>query len=192
MPRRVAVTKAKGRRDEVVLEIKQGRLKAKLHVSRETWLPKSLESSGVSGPDTWTFADYREIRRPEGARDGDDRPGGPDGDVSRRVDSPAPAAPAGVYDFAATRPDDTQFNPEASPDVVVKRAKTGHILVRPKVDGQEIGWFIFDTGAAGTVIDPTAAAKLKLKRLGTTAVTSILAAMSRAQSSRQRRSRSGR
>ena len=47
-----------GRRDEVVLDLKQGRFKAnRLHVSRETWLPKSLDSSGVEGPETWSFAD---------------------------------------------------------------------------------------------------------------------------------------
>ena len=85
---------------------------------------------------------------------------------------PAPAAPTSVYDFLVTRPDDTKFDPATSPDLVVKRAKTGHALVRPKVDGQEIGWFIFDTGASGTVIDPTAAAKLNLKAIGTSVVTS--------------------
>ena len=57
----VALAKAKGARDEVVLEIKQGRLKAELHVSRETWLPKSLECSGVSAAEICTFADYRDF-----------------------------------------------------------------------------------------------------------------------------------
>jgi hypothetical protein len=42
------------------------------------------------------------------------------------------------------------------------------------VDGLDLGWFIFDTGAAGTILDPAAAAKLKLEPLGTTAVTSFL------------------
>jgi hypothetical protein len=51
---------------------------------------------------------------------------------------------------------------------------TGHILVRPKIEGQEVGWFIFDSSAGANVIDATAASKLKLERLGATAVTSVM------------------
>jgi Aspartyl protease len=168
----VALAKAKGPRDEVVLNIKQGRMKAKLYVSRATWLPVSLESSDVSGPETWTFADYHSFAGLKVPGTLTLKQAGQT--ETYRVGSmrPAPAAPASVYDFVATRPDDTKFDPAASPDLVVKIATTGHALVRPKVDGQEIGWFMFDTGAAGTMIDPTAVAKLKLKSLSSTAVTS--------------------
>jgi hypothetical protein len=168
----VAVAKVKGPRDEVVLNIKHGRMKAKIYVSRKTWLPVSLESSDVSGPETWTFADYRSLAELKVPGTVTLKQAGQT--ETFRVGSirPAPAAPASVYDFVATRPDDTKFDPTASPDLVVKVATTGHALVRPKVDGQEIGWFMFDTGAAGTMIDPTAAAKLKLKSLSSTAVTS--------------------
>jgi hypothetical protein len=168
----VSIARVKGRRDEVVLNIKQGRLKAKLCVSRETWLPKSLDSSDVSGPENWTFADYRSF--------GDLKVPGTvkltqAGQTEvYRVESirPAPAAPSTVYDFVATRPDDTRFDPKVPADLAFKRAMTGHALVHPKIDGVELGWFIFDTGAAGTMIDPTAAAKLKLKTLGSATVTS--------------------
>jgi len=37
----------------------------------------------------------------------------------------------------------------------VKRAPTGHPLVKPVVNGQDTGWFIFDTGAGiGCVSTP--------------------------------------
>ncbi len=87
---------------------------------------------------------------------------------------PAPAAAASVYDQPATRPDDTRFDRNAPADVALKRAMTGHVLVRPKVNGRDIGWFIFDTGAAGSVLDPQVLGKLDLKPLGTAAVTSVL------------------
>lgn len=32
----------------------------------------------------------------------------------------------------------------------VRRVKTGHLLVRPLVNGQDVGWFLFDTGGATT------------------------------------------
>ena len=168
----VSLAKIKGPHGEVVLNVKQGRMKAKVYVSRETWLPTSMESSDVSGPETWTFADYR-------STGGLKLPGivtlkQAGQTQTYRVGSirPAPEAPASVYDCVATRPDDTRFDPAVSPGLVVKRAMTGHALVRPKVDGQDLGWFIFDTGAAGTVIGPTAAAKLNLKPIGSSVVTS--------------------
>ena len=162
----VALAAPKGRRDEVVLDIKQGRLKAKVRVSRETWLPKSLDCSGVSGPETWTFADYREFGGLKVPGTVTIEQAGQTEIYRVRSIGHAPDAPVGVYDFVRTRPDDTRFDPAAPPDVAVKRAMTGHFLVRPKVDGQDIGLFIFDTGAAGNVIDPTALAKLKLRGSG--------------------------
>jgi hypothetical protein len=170
----VALSKAKRPHDEVVLDVKQGRFKAKVHVSPDTWLLKSLESSGVEGPELWTFADHR-------------RWGGLNvpGTVTRKQAgqtetyhvisiSPAPVATAGVYDQVKTRSDDSQFDPKAPPDVPLKRAMTGHVLVRPKVNGRDIGAFIVDTGAAGSVLDPKVLGKLDLKPLGTAAVTSVL------------------
>ena len=47
-------------------------------------------------------------------------------------------------------------------ELKVKRAKTGHLLVSPKIDGQEAGWFIFDTGAGMSCVDKTVAEKLAL------------------------------
>src|SRR5262249_12869774 len=152
-PASVALVEAGPGRDEVVLDIQQGRLKARLHVSRATWLPTSLDSSGVKGPEAWTFTDYR-------AFGGLKVPGtvtvtrAGQADVYRvlSIRSALPA-PSGVYDPVTTRPDDTRFDPTAPPGVAVQRARTGHVLVRPKVDGLDLGWFIFDTGAAGTILD---------------------------------------
>jgi hypothetical protein len=169
----VTLAKAKPARDEVVLEIKQGRLKGELRVSRATWLPKSLKRSGSSDDNMWTFTDYRGFA-------GLKLPGTvtintPGETEIYRVGSiqPAPQAPASVYDIVA-RPDDTRFDAAAGPGVVARRATTGHLLVQPRIDGREIGWFIFDTTAAANLIDPKTAAMLKLERLGSAAVSSMM------------------
>jgi hypothetical protein len=47
-------------------------------------------------------------------------------------------------------------------ELKVKRAKTGHLLVSPKIDGQVAGWFIFDTGAGMSCVDKTVAEKFAL------------------------------
>src|SRR5688572_10361862 len=51
-------------------------------------------------------------------------------------------------------------------ELKVKRAKTGHLLVAPKVDGNEAGWFIFDTGAGMSCVDKTVAERLALPHAG--------------------------
>lgn len=57
----------------------------------------------------------------------------------------------------------------------VRRAKTGQLLVHPKIDGQSLGWFVFDTGTGGTVIHAAVAARLKLKRLSSVGVVTAFA-----------------
>lgn len=46
----------------------------------------------------------------------------------------------------------TEFRADAASAVEVLRAKTGHLLVKPLVNGHEPGWFIFDTGAGICVV----------------------------------------
>jgi Aspartyl protease len=110
----------------------------------------------------WTFADYRSFGGLKVPGTVTLKQAGQTEIYPIESIRPAPAAPSSVYDFVTIRPDDTRFDPTVPPDLAIKRATTGHALVHPKVDGVELGWFIFDTGAAGTMIDPTAAAKLKL------------------------------
>ena len=50
----------------------------------------------------------------------------------------------------------------------VRKARSGHLLVRPRFDGEEVGWLMFDTGAPVTTISPTKAAQLGLEEVGVT------------------------
>jgi hypothetical protein len=52
------------------------------------------------------------------------------------------------------------FAPGVAPEVVIERARSSHVLVRPLIDGVDVGPFILDTGASGLVITKAAAAKL--------------------------------
>lgn len=55
----------------------------------------------------------------------------------------------------------------------VKRARTGHLLVKPRIDGRDVGWFIFDTGAGATVLDRSTAADLGVEQFGSIPVGGI-------------------
>lgn len=58
-----------------------------------------------------------------------------------------PPAPPG---YPAQGP--ARFDRDAAAELEVERAPTGHLLVQPRVDGRDAGWFIFDTGAGICVV----------------------------------------
>jgi len=56
--------------------------------------------------------------------------------------------------FAArlATPSDTRFLQDVAPALEVKRVASGHLLVHPTIEGQDLGWFIFDSGAGTNCI----------------------------------------
>lgn len=61
---------------------------------------------------------------------------------------------------------ESTFDPKSPAALEVKRAPTGHLLVRPRVNGEQPGWFIFDTGAGVCVISTPKVEGLKLRAGG--------------------------
>lgn len=47
------------------------------------------------------------------------------------------------------RPDDTQFDESLPPEVPAWHTVSGHVLVRPLIDGRDLGFMIMDTGTYG-------------------------------------------
>lgn len=58
------------------------------------------------------------------------------------------------------------YDPKADPKLLAKKFSGGHLWVRPKLNGKDVGWFLFDTGASGTVIDSKIAKELGLEVVG--------------------------
>ncbi len=65
------------------------------------------------------------------------------------------------------------FDRELSPKLKVKKASGGHLWVRPLINGKDVGWFLFDTGASGTIIDTSLAKKLGMPLIGAVDSTGI-------------------
>ncbi len=72
-------------------------------------------------------------------------------------------APSGAIHFDAARPAKLE----------VLRVKTGHLLVKPVINGKTPGWFIFDTGAGICVISTPFTAALGLTPAGDIASTGV-------------------
>jgi len=70
--------------------------------------------------------------------------------------------------------DDAIWLADAPDTLEIMRAPTGHLLIRPRLNGTDVGWFIFDTGAGESVVTPSVAAQLALPEVGRSILTSIL------------------
>jgi len=57
-----------------------------------------------------------------------------------------------AFDMPPQPPTDAHFDPAVPAAIEVVRSPTGHLLVHPRVNGQDVGWFIFDTGAGMNVL----------------------------------------
>lgn len=69
------------------------------------------------------------------------------------------AAPA----RGAAEPGSPELDPRRPASVPVTVAPTGHLLVRPVLDGREVGAFVLDTGATVHLIDPQALERVALR-----------------------------
>src|SRR5262245_35561602 len=79
--------------------------------------------------------------------------------------APARATPEDKDEHVAA-PRRVAIDASAQRHLELTRATSGHLLVKPKINGIDVGWFIFDTGAGITCIDKGVADKLKLPDAG--------------------------
>jgi dienelactone hydrolase len=156
------------------MKLKSGLVTARLFIDRTTWLPTRLSRDDVSGEESLRFEDYRTVlgvALPHRIIQSNRR-------VSNtiRIESvtPAPVFKRNPYQPLTTAPDDTTFNNSIPPRIEVKRVASGHLLVHPRIDGQDVGWFILDTGAGAMVINPKAADKINMPTLGKVVATGVV------------------
>ena len=142
-------------------------LAATLAVDPQTFLPRTLRYLDESGPLVTTFSDYREVlglmiaQRVTVERDGR---------VHEQFDvaeaGQAPVFVRNPYERIDSPATDCSFDGDAAAELETKRLRSGHLLVHPLVDGEDVGWFIFDSGAGALVIDGAHADALELDSFG--------------------------
>lgn len=91
------------------------------------------------------------------------------GEFSRAAASqiePAAATQAATSEPANLEPRHTTLLADRPAALELKRAKTGHLLVRTRLNDQDAGSFILDTGAGMNCIDKSLAERLNLPDLG--------------------------
>jgi hypothetical protein len=167
-PFRVSLQSLKSNENEIVLDLTFDKSKkpASLTLDRTTWLPKSLRYQTVSNVQKWDYSDYREeagVRFPHRLVHTESiLP------TIYQIETMQPEKEVAdnVFVMPSVRPSDTSFQSDAPARIEAKRARTGHILVHPLVNGKDVGWFFLDTGAGGMVITPKVADALGMSALG--------------------------
>lgn len=177
----------------LALTLDKGKMPATLTLDRSTWLPRTLQYQTVSNVQKWDYSDYRSVAgvqfphrmvhtesilptiyQIEGMW-----PGNSKDTISTEIrgNDPKVKDPSEFaylsYAMPTYRPLDTRFKTDAPAQIEAKRAKTGHILVHPLVNGKDVGWFFLDTGAGAMVITPKVADSLGMPALGKIAADGI-------------------
>jgi predicted aspartyl protease len=75
--------------------------------------------------------------------------------------------------MVTARPQDTRFNANQTRAVELKRIPSGNLAVHPLVNGEDVGWFLLDTGAGRSVIDLKIADDLGMVAVGELAAMGI-------------------
>ena len=148
------------------LALKRGVLETTVFVDRATWLPKTVTRRGVGGEEVAELSDYREalgFRLPHRLTRS---LGGMTSVYEIGTVEAAPASSRARYAPVKARPADVRWDAAAPARIEVRRARSGHLLVHPSVNGEDIGWFILDSGAGTMVIDQKAADRLGMPALG--------------------------
>lgn len=139
----------------------------KLRIDGTTWLPLdyTVTIEGQELTTAWTdVIEFQGMKFPKRV----ESRGGHSNSESYEVESirPAPTFVRNPHEAASVAPDDTTFDDSLPAELNVKRAKTGHLLVKPMVNGQDVGWFIFDSGAGANVLANSVIRDLKLEKFG--------------------------
>ncbi len=137
-----------------------------LSIDTETWLPHSYSITDFGKESATLFESYK-------MHDGKA--------VCERVQTTLRGRPSSRFDIlevsvVPTFPDDhfaqrpdtavVHFLSGSESFLRVRRGGPGDLFVFPRVNGQELGWFLFDTGADGCRMDIDAAQGLDLPEIG--------------------------
>jgi hypothetical protein len=153
---------------EIVLELslKTGRYRMQLTIDRAKWLPTRLRADVGGIVETWTYSDYR--NSPAGPNPyftSHETAGVTDTFKVTKIEIAKPDLNA--LRFKPSQPTNARFDDKLPGALQTAREPvTGCLLVRPRINGKDVGWFVFDTGASELVIDRAVADQLGLETLG--------------------------
>lgn len=147
------------------LKRRTGLLEALLTIDSSTWLPVHLKYLTPGKSQTWALSNYQKhfgVQIPLSIVAVNEN------STTRYLVDGVVRDKSGPDVFTLPRrvPRDTEWNRDVEANVAIKRARTGHLLVRPLVEGKPAGWFLLDSGAGAMVITPKVADQAQMDTFG--------------------------
>lgn len=149
------------------IALDDGRVRASVKIDRQTWRPTGWTFHGPIGNSTFEFSG--QTRAGPLLVPTDIRIESENGSRISTGTTKADLVPVPQWSAELTAlkpPNDTSFDGDIPPELEVKKVQTGHLLVHPLVNGKDLGWFIFDTGAGQNVFDQRVIKDADLKTFG--------------------------
>ena len=142
-------------------------LSGTIEVNRSTWRPRKWSYTVAGATHSYVFDGTIEF-------DGMKFPAEIDRESSHGMSlkitiekaADAPTFFRSPYSPVLSPPSDVTFDKSVPAAIEVKKAPTGHLLVHTLVDGKDLGWFIFDSGAGSNCLDKRAAEALGAEQFG--------------------------
>ncbi len=156
-------------------KMRDGMAHGKLGIDRKTHLVSFVERDTPAGADRWEFGDHREVEV------GGHKVKYPFSTQRRLAGMSDTYTVKALTARAAEPADPFRFVPQALQSEVRKAdakieskwVPQGLVLVKPLVNGKDVGWFILDSGAGGMVIDKKAAKELGMPEFGQVAAIGV-------------------
>lgn len=164
----LAVVPEKCSAKDVVLSLRRklGQFRLDVTIDRGTWRPTgakgklrdqehvivfsgAMEGPGLKLPRNWTHT-----------------AGGVTGGVTLDKVETCAALPPETFRQKPARSARATFDAARPGALLCKKAISGHLLVKPTIGKEDVGWFIFDSGAGHMCIDKGLAQKLQLEAFG--------------------------
>ncbi len=135
-----------------------------LFIDRATWFPTSVLKSwtGTNKGLVMLFEDYRPalgFKFPH-------RIVKADGEFEVSTINEIPSTRRNAFALVDKMPADARFDEKRPAEIEYKYAKSYHILVRPRVNGRNVGWFVLDCGSGQMMIDAGVADQLNMPSFG--------------------------
>ncbi|KAH7414972.1 hypothetical protein KP509_14G021400 [Ceratopteris richardii] len=172
----------------LTISLRGKKVESHVLVDTTTWLPKRMEMKAFGGVENWEFANWTKVLPGYSlkfcmstmylpATGGEHHYLARTTGIAFHDDSPD----VHVYDYHQThlRPramdhyPRIQLDSSSSPSAKMIRVRSGHHLVRPLIDGKDMGYFIVDTGASGLVISRRKADELGMHAYGELYITGV-------------------
>lgn len=150
----------------LLVSMESARTPLRVTIDPATWLPRSWKTEESGNARTIEITEWREqsgLKVPAKATLSAE--GMSDTFELTKVEL-LDRTPAGAFAKPSGGPTHATIDASIPALLAVERAPTGHLLVKAAINGQDCGWFIFDTGAGINCVSKVVAEKLALKQVG--------------------------